>query len=301
MSFKEQAKKIIWIKKVYYKIREYGYSMATIISPEFNTRIHYRRVFGKKLNLKNPQTFNEKILWLKLNKYIKDPLVAQCVDKVKVRDYVKSCGCEKILNEVIGVYDSAEDIPWDELPNQFVLKWNFGAGMNIVCSDKNKLDKDTIIKKMKKWGKNRYWLLHSEMQYKYTIKKIICEKYLSDKNEKSLPDYKVYCFNGEPKAIFVMHDRNDKLKTEFYDTEWNLLENTSKYEKPDKNTPKPKCLVQMLKVSKKLSIPFPFVRCDYYIVDDKLYFGELTFTPAGGLHTSETKVNGKEMSELLNI
>lgn len=301
MNFKEQVKKIEWIRKIYYKFKEYKYSIATIISPELNTRIHYREVFGEKLNLENPQTFNEKILWLKLNKYIKDPLVAQCVDKVKVRDYVRNAGYEEILNEVIGIYDSAKDISWDKLPKQFVLKWNFGAGMNIVCSDKNKLDKDTTIKKMEKWGKNKYWLLNSEMQYKYTVKKIICEKYLSDKNAKSLSDYKVYCFNGEPKAIFVMHDRSGKLKTEFYDIEWNLLENTYKYEKPEKNTPKPKCLKKLLEVSRKLSNPFPFVRCDYYIVDDKLYFGELTFTPAGGLYTSETKVNGKNMAELLNI
>lgn len=112
----------------------------TLISPELNTRIRYRMVFGKKINLDNPQTLNEKILWLKLYRYMKDPLVIQCADKYRVREYVEKCGCGRILNELIGVWESANQIPWEELPNQFALKWNFGFGMNIICSDKKNLD-----------------------------------------------------------------------------------------------------------------------------------------------------------------
>lgn len=278
------------------------YSILTIISPELNTRVRYREVFKKKLNLDNPKTLNEKILWLKHKKYMHDPLVIQCVDKYRVREYIKECGCGEILNELYGVYDDPSSIPWDSLPDKFVLKWNFGAGMNIVCSDKNSLDYKRVISQLKKWGRVRYWLPHSEMQYKYTPKKIICEKFLQDDQSPDVvPDYKVYCFHGNPETIFVMHDRGHDIKSEFFDMEWNLLENTNKYSSPDHITQKPKCLKQMIEVSKRLSKPFPFVRCDYYIVNDKLYFGELTFTPAGGFYVSQTNIHGKEMTDYLEV
>lgn len=153
---------------------------ATIVSPTLNTRIRYYLAFKKRLNLKHPKTLNEKLLWLKLNKYMTNPLVIQCADKYRVREYVKESGCEDILIPLIGAWDRAEDIPWDELPNQFVLKWNFGAGMNIVCTDKSKIDRVEILKQLDEWGKSKYWLPYSEMQYKYTPKKIVCEQLLCD-------------------------------------------------------------------------------------------------------------------------
>lgn len=172
------------IKVIYRKLRYYVFCIATMISPELNTKLRYKSAFHKRLDLKNPRTLNDKILWLKLKYNNTNPLIVQCADKVAVRDYVKQCGCEEILIDLIGIYDSAEDIPWEELPNQFVLKWNFGAGMNIVCTDKSQMDKQTVINQMKKWGKCKYWLPHSEMQYKYMPKKIICEKLLSMEEEK---------------------------------------------------------------------------------------------------------------------
>ena len=156
------------------------FEMATIISPVLNTKMHYMRGFRKKLDLRNPKTLNENILWLKLNRYMKNPLVIQCADKYCVRDYVKQCGCEDILNTLIGVYDSVDEIDWDSLPNQFVLKWNFGAGMNVICTDKTKMNKNEILNQLRKWGKNKMWLLHSELQYKYIKKKIVCERLLND-------------------------------------------------------------------------------------------------------------------------
>lgn len=167
------------IRKFVTNARNAKFIVATMISPELNTKMRYRANFKKKLELNHPETLNEKILWLKLNKYMENPLVIQCADKVRVRDYVRDCGCEEILIDVIGVYDNAEDIPWDDLPNEFVLKWNFGAGMNIVCTDKSKMNRDEIINQMKEWGKSKYWLTHSEMQYKYIDKKIICERLLN--------------------------------------------------------------------------------------------------------------------------
>lgn len=287
---------------IYRKMRNAVFNISTMISPTLNTKLRYRYIFKKKLNLKKPETFNEKLLWLKLKKYNNDPLVVQCADKYRVRDYVKTCGCEDILVGLLGVWESADKILWDELPSKFVLKWNFGAGMNVVCKDKNSIDRVQVVKQMNKWQKNKYWLSHSEMQYKFMPKKIVCEEYLECLEEEVIPDYKIYCFHGKPKAILVMHDRGSKqITTEFFDTNWNHLDNSSKYTTTRKATPKPICLARMLEAAEKLAHPFPFVRCDFYVVGDEFYFGELTFTPAGGMYTSKTTINGKDMTEYLNI
>ena len=287
--------------KIYCKIEDIPFKLATLISPKLNTYLRFRQANGFFPNLNDPRTFTEKLVWLKLNNYMHNPLVIKCADKYRVREYVEECGCKETLNELIGVYDSVDMIPWDSLPKKFVLKWNFGAGMNVICQDKETLNISEISKKLKKWGKNKYWLNHSEMQYKYTPKRIICEKFLECAQDDVIPDYKVYCFNGEPRAVFVMHDRGRGVKTEFFDTDWNLLHNTFKYGAPRETTHKPECFEKMLEVSRKLSAPFPFVRCDFYVVNGLLVFGELTFTPAGGVMTSQTKVNGMDMGELLHI
>lgn len=302
MSFRQTLKKNKFLRKAYTGARTFYYCGLTVISPKLNTKARYKAAFGKKLDLKNPQTFSEKLLWLKLKDYINNPLVIQCADKYRVREYIRDCGCECILNELYGAYDSARDIPWEILPKSFVLKWNFGAGKNILVEDKSLLDVSETEKKLEKWGRTKYWLPYSEMQYKKTDKKIVCEKFLVDDNNPNvIPDYKVYCFHGEPKAIFVMHDRGYGIKTEFFDANWQVLENTNKYIRPQQETPKPACLEQMLEVSRKLSSPFPFVRCDYYVVNGKLIFGELTFTPAGGIQPSTTKIDGKDMSDFLHV
>lgn len=287
--------------KFYCSIEDIPFKLATLISPKFNTSLRFKQANGYFPDYGEPKTFTEKLVWLKLNRYMNDPLVIQCADKYRVREYVEECGCGDTLNELIGVYDSVDNIPWESLPNKFAMKWNFGAGMNLICTDKKSLDIQVAKKKLKKWGKNKYWLNHSEMQYKYTPKKIICEKFLETAQGEVIPDYKVYCFNGEALAIFVMHDRGHGVKSEFFDKEWHLLLNTKKYKAPSEITPKPLCFDRMMEVSKKLSSPFPFVRCDFYVIGGRLIFGELTFTPAGGVLTSQTSINGKEMGELLHI
>ena len=281
--------------------RKLLFSTLTEISPALNTKVWYLLKYRKPLNMKNPQTLNEKLLWLKLEKYMNNPLVIQCADKAAVREYVEGCGCKDLLNDVIGIYDSADEIPWDELPNRFVLKWNFGAGYNIICKDKSQMDRNAVIAQMNQWDKIKYWLPYAEMQYKYIPHKIVCERFLENARGESLPDYKVYCFHGEPQAIMVMHDRFEKMTTEFFDTQWNALPASHKYGIPEVPTEKPKELERMLEAARSLSAPFPFVRCDFYVVDEKIYFGELTFTPAAGFHTAETQIHGKEMTEFLDI
>ena len=300
MDIKDALKKNGVVLKVYSVLRREYFKSLTRISPVLNVKARYKSVHKKELDLEKPKTFSEKLLWLKLNRYNKDPLVVQCADKYRVREYIKSCGYEDILNDLLGVWDTPEEILWDELPQQFALKWNFGAGMNIICKDKDALNRDKVVAQMKTWGKSKCWLDHAELQYKYIEKKIICERFIAC-SEEVIPDYKVYCFNGEPQAILVMHDRGQTVKGEFFDTQWKNLPTPEKYEKPAVPTPKPECLARLLEIAEKLSAPFPFVRCDFYIVGNKIYFGELTFTPASGLYTSETTIHGKSMSDFLKI
>lgn len=200
-------------------LRQSG-QMLTVFSPALNSAVRYAVHNKRLINLKNPQTFSEKLVYLKVKQYGKDPRVIRCADKVAVRGYVTEHGYGHLLNEVINVYDSVEQIPWDELPEKFALKWNFGATYNIICNDKSKLDVEAAKKQLKRWGKTKCWLLDGEMHYKYCPKKLICEKYL-DTDQGFLPyDYKLYCFHGEVKAILLIMDRDKDKKGGFFTPEW---------------------------------------------------------------------------------
>ena len=298
MSFRSGIKKI---KNICWKAREILICQITRFSPKLNTMIRYRMAYGSFPNLRNPKTFSEKLCWLKLYRYMKNPLVIQCADKFRVRDYVSDKGCGNLLNTLYDVCDSPERIAWDLFPNEFVLKWNFGAGKNLVCRNKSEYSVDQVKQLFHQWGKDRCWLSYSELQYKYITPQIICERYLQDDiYPNALPDYKVYCFNGEPLAILVILDRDSVIKAEFFDTDWQVI-NNPKYPKPEKDVERPECLQQMLDSAKLLCKPFPFVRVDFYVVNGKLFFGELTFTPAGGLYMSQTDIHGKDMAEYLDI
>lgn len=290
------------IMDVRQSISDFIFCTLTDISPELNTRLRYRRYYKKKLNLDNPRSFTEKLLWLKTYKYADDPLVKQCADKFAVRQYVSDAGYDDILVPLLGIYDSPSQIDFSQLPDKFVLKWNFGSGFNIICSDKNRLNIKDTLAQLSIWEKKKIYRYNAEMQYKGVKKKILCEKFLeTDNGEEVIPDYKVYCFNGLPRAILVMHDRGHGVKTEFFDTDWNPLTNSSKYASPKNKTPKPICLEYLLQIASDLSKPFPFVRCDFYIIGNRVFFGEMTFTPAGGLYASETTIDGKDMGEILDI
>lgn len=261
----------------------------TKISPKLNTKVIYFFKFKKRLNLKNPQTLDEKIQYLKFHDYYKNPLVTQCADKYAVRDYVKQCGCEEILNELYYAWDSVDEIEWDKLPNQFVIKWNFGCGENLICFDKSKLDIADAKKKLNDWYKEHdtFYLTYAEMQYRGIPPKLICEK-LIETEDGGLPvDYKLYCFKGYADCVLVCTGRqNDGHGTKYYffDKEWNL----KRYNKTGKNAPanftlpKPDGIEKVFEYAEKLTKPFPFVRADFYLEKGKVTFGELTFTPCGG-------------------
>lgn len=275
--------------------------IISVISPKLYSKMLYKKNLKKELNLKNPTLFNEKLMYLKLNDYYKNKLISDCADKYEVRKYIKKCGCGEILNELYGVYDSVEDIKWDELPNKFVLKCNHGCGFNIICDDKLKLDVKEAKKKLKKWMKERFGYATCELHYLDIEPKIICEKYLETKDGILPNDYKIYCFNGEPKIILVCTEREKKLKLSFFDTEWNVMDiGTEKY-KSESIPEKPKNLEKMLEDARKLSKDFKFVRADFYECEDKVIFGELTFTPAGCYATYYNEKGNEVLGNMLKI
>lgn len=260
-------------------------SILTVISPTLNSRVLYLFYFRKPLQLKNPETLNEKLNWLKLNTYNNNKLVTQCADKYAVREYIKACGCGEILNTLYGVYEKPEEINWNILPKKFVLKWNFGRGYNLICSDKSKLNFQKAKITLKRWGKENSHLHLSVLLYKNIEKKIICEKYIEGINGHLPDDYKIYCFNGVPKYIMVCTGREKgNPKFYFFDREWNIakLNNDSIKAKPSELPDKPAQIDKMFEYAQILSKPFPFVRADFYISNSNIIFGELTFVPSGG-------------------
>lgn len=254
------------------------------INTRLGTIIVYRIVMGYFPNLKVPLTFNEKIQWLKLNEYSKN-IYKICADKYLVRDFIKQNGCEGILNELIGVYESPLEINFKKLPNQFVLKLSCGSGYNIICRNKKELNEKEIINKIIKWLKMDLEKVSGEPQTKVEKKYIVVEKYLGNAKKKLPSDYKFFCFNGKVKYIMFCDERETgKPNFYFFDLKWKLLDFSLEAEKILENKiEKPKNLSTMIKYAEKLSQKFYFVRVDLYNIDENIIFGELTFTPSGGL------------------
>ncbi|MBR2840592.1 MAG: glycosyl transferase [Bacilli bacterium] len=257
------------------------------------------RGYHKLINFNNPRYFGEKIQWLKmygnLEKY------ESYVDKYKVREYIKDKIGEEYLIPLIGVYDSQDLIQYDELPNQFVLKLNNGSGYNLIVKDKNKINYKKTNKVLKKWLKDNYYKINKEPQYRNIKNKIMCEKYITN-CKGLLNDYKFFCFDGEVKYIEVDFDRFEEHKMNFYDVNWNLQTfKKGKYGIYKGENNKPKNFNEMIDICRILSKNFQFVRVDLYNVDGKIYFGELTFTPASGLTPFYPLTKDLEIAELIKL
>lgn len=275
----------------------------SLISPTTVSKYRYKNNFGKEIDLVNPQEFNEKLQWLKLNVYQRNSKIIQCADKVEVRKYVRECGCEEILTECLGIYDSVDDISWELLPEQFVMKCNHGAGFNIVCLDKEGLDIELAKRKLKKWLKTDYSLPYAELHYHYIKRRIICEKYIKPEQGILPDDYKVYCFDGKAFCIMVCKERiNGKCKYYYFNKEWEFLPwDISSANEKNICIEKPRCLKEILEYAERLSKGFPFVRVDFYTTEKKVYFGEMTFTPCGCLDADITEEGNKVLSNKLRL
>ena len=301
---KQWIKEHVIIYKYYAAFKEYLMGRLSLISPTIVSKIRYKNNFGRALNLENPTEFNEKLQWLKLKRYQNDPLVIQCADKVRVREYVEQCGCGEMLIECLGVYEDPECIPWEQLPEQFVLKCNHGAGYNIVCNDKSNLDIEAAKNQLKEWLKDDYSLTYAEMHYHQIKRKIICEKYIQPEDGVLPDDYKVYCFDGEAFCTMLCKEREqeENCKYYFFDKGWNFKPwDSSTADLKNVSIEKPKQFEKMLAYAEKISKGFPFVRVDLYVMEDRIYFGEMTFTPCGCLDRDLTPEGNVVLSEKIVI
>ncbi len=251
-------------------------------------RAYLKAVFkaetGYALDLNHPKTYNEKLQWIKL--YDRKPEYIVYADKYRVRDYVAKRLGEKYLVPLIGMYKKAEDIPWNELPNRFVLKCNHASGTNIICKDKNELDIVSTVKQLNAWlKKNAFWGAR-EWCYKNIEPCIICEEFIETQDGNTPDDYKFMCFNGVPRLIQVHHDRYGDHTLDYYTPEWKKADlQRIDADVSEHNVEKPDKLDEMLSIAKELSKDMYYARIDLYYVNNKIYFGEITLYPTGGFST----------------
>lgn len=237
-------------------------------------------VIPKPLNLRRPASFNEKIIYLKTK--VKYPNAEQYADKLAVREYVRRVGGDQYLIPLLGEWTSADEIDFTVLPDQFVLKTNHGSAMNIVCHDKGVLDILEARRQLNDWLKINYFDLGREYQYRNISPKILAEELIVPEDGGELRDYKIFCFNGEPKFVQVDVNRHTNHTRNFFDCDWNKLPFTILYPAYVGAIEKPSQLEVMLALARKLAQPFIFARIDLYTEREKVYFGEITFHHGGG-------------------
>ena len=262
----------------------------------------FKSVMGKELNLNNPQTFNEKLQWLKL--YDRKPEYTIMADKYRVRDYIKNTIGEEYLIPLLGVWDDPEEIDFDALPDKFVLKCNHNSGLGMcICKDKSKLNIKKVKQALKKGLEQDYYLTGREWPYKDVPRKIIAEKFMVDESGTELKDYKIMCFNGKAKCSFVCSERFSKtgLKVTFFDREWNRMPFERCYPQSKEKLEKPKNYELMLKLAEQLSASVTFLRVDFYEINGKPYLGELTFHPGSGFEKFSPEEWDYKLGEMLKL
>lgn len=255
--------------------------VGCIIPDKIWIEIMYIIHLHKLPNLKNPSTFNEKLQWLKL--YYHKPEHTKLVDKYEMKKYVSDIAGNDLVVPVIGIWENVDDIDFDVLPQQFVLKVTHDSGGVIICKDKTQLDRDKTRQILRGLLHTNYFKQYREWPYKNVKPRVFAEKYIEDYTGSQLRDYKVFCFNGIPYCIQVDFDRFTDHKKNLYDVNWNLLDFSFNYPAhPEIKIEKPQSLNKMLDIAIKLSNGEPYVRIDFYIANDALYVGEITFFPASG-------------------
>lgn len=247
----------------------------------------YKNTFNKKLNLKNPQTFNEKLQWLKLND--RKEIYTTLVDKYEVKKYIANIIGEEYIIPTLGIYDKFDDIDFDKLPNKFVIKCTHDSGSTIVCKNKDEFDIQDAKRTIENNLRKNFYYNFREWPYKNVKPRIIIEEYLEDKIVGEIRDYKFLCYNGNAKYVMVCCDRNiQQTKYYFFNKNW-------KFKKFDASTKdlnnseeiyKPKQIDKMFKIAEQLSKDIKFVRVDLYYINEKIYFGEMTFYPLAGFDTA---------------
>lgn len=265
-------------------------------------KLMYRQSMGRELDLDNPKTFTEKLSWLKL--YDSTPLKSRLADKYAVRDYVADKIGEEYLIPLLGAWDSFDEIDFDALPNQFVLKCNHGSGMNIIVRDKKTFDKQQAREKINAWLATDFAMLFLELHYSPIKRKIIAEKFMTDKEHFDLVDYKVFCFNGEPAYFFCATNRSTDLRFDYFDMNWKHTnieqDNHPNNDHPEK-IPRPKNFEQMKILAAKLSKGFSHARIDFFEINERLYFGEITFLHDAGFFHYKSAGTDEYLGSLLRL
>lgn len=275
--------------------------------PRLINRLWFASCEGRFPNFKHPKLFSEQLMAINLDAYKdgkKRQLRIQCADKYAVRQYVMDKGLCDILNDCYGVYDSFDDIDFDQLPNQFVLKMTNGSGQNYICRDKSKMDKEAVRKQFEVWFGmlNDFGLIYGEWQYTHMKPRIIAEKYLSTLGEDvSIIDYKFHCMHGKVYGALVCYDRivnTHHVNIDHYTADWQLTDGvTPDYRLTRRPIPRPATFDQMKQIAETLSEGIEYVRVDLYEIDGKILFGEMTFTPAGNMLPYYTKEALKDMQK----
>ena len=251
------------------------------LSDEAYLKRAFRAKIGTELNLEEPQSFSEKIQWLKL--YDRKPVYTTMVDKYAVKDYVAKRIGEQYIIPTLGVWDHFDEIDFDSLPNQFVLKCTHDSGGLVICRDKNEFNKKAAKKKIEKSLKHNYYWQGREWPYKDVKPRIIAEKYMADNNSSELKDYKLMMFNNELKCSFVCTNRFSKhLNVTFFDSEWKRMPFERKYHVDPNDIEKPARYEEMVEIAKILSEGMIFSRIDLYEIKGRVYFGEITLYPGSG-------------------
>lgn len=286
---------------LFYKVRRKGQVLAQkILPPELMSKVYSCIVLKKRVDLKNPKTFNEKIQWCKIHAFPNILLVIKCADKYAVREYVKEKGMEERLVPLHGIWQNAEEIDWEALPQRFVLKCTHGCAYNILCSNKAALDKRKAKKQLSQWLKEDFGEYNLEYHYsRIKPRRIICEEFLGE----CITDYKFFCFHGDPKFLYVSsdltHDRQAQIGFFYPDGTKMPMKRDDYTDIPSISLPP--FYEKMKQDAKTLSADFPFVRVDFFLANGTYYFAELTFTPGGGMMPFNPERFDLEWGNLLDI
>lgn len=263
--------------------------------PQQANKMLYKQTFQKKVDYKNVTDFNEKINWL-------NKMVIKCSDKYRVREYIMENDYSKWLPKLYYKWDSFETIEWDKLPQSFVLKLNRASGMNILCPNRNEFDIEDAKREIKTWFTRETGERTCELHYGKTSPVLMCEEYLHMGGEGKFPtDYKIHCFNGSPLVTLICKDRENGAKFIFVDNDFKHVPIDVKHQPESIIPSKPKRFDDMLKCAEKLSKPFPFVRIDFYVIDEVPYIGEMTFTPQAGFINYITEEGLRKLGNALQL
>lgn len=281
---KEKLKKLIHNPYVVFSVLAQRRCMDWV-KDETYLKLKFRAAMGRALNLETPRTYNEKLQWLKL--YNRRPEYTMMVDKYEVRKFVAEKLGEEYLIPLLGVWDDPDEIDFDALPDRFVLKCNHNSGLGMyICRDKSAMDVNQVKEELRKGLKQDYYLTNREWPYKNVRRRIVAEAYMEDRKTAELRDYKFFCFNGEPKALFIATDRqtaDEETKFDFFDMDYQHLDIRNGHPNAKQLPEKPECFDKMREMAAKLAENIPHVRVDFYEVDGKIYFGEMTFFHWSGM------------------